>query len=496
MIGVINRKNPRRLQKKLSKSVLIELPRGYRIKFVDQFVKILPFALIVLLKKLISNSEISFTVESVSFMTRANRSARVGQIHSAKKFSKVALFLLGKEIEASNRKKILEEIYNFLENRDNHEKCSDELFNVTKCLVNSSELSSQTWYFLSKLMNMFGFLRAGFICRNASISRRLELSNGRIESNKEVEVTYRAFLEQNKLEQARLFLKKEGYRTRGNYQEIALLYLSMIEDPNDKTLLNSNPLRIDENFFNLVNRKTVALVGTGELDHDYGKEIDSAEVVIRLKFTGRNLLSEIREGGRCDVAQYNNLIAQRKVLAETGSFSEVAGLAHIIDMAPGPNQRQDFAGIRVSNCPHYRLAYPEDDLTSGIRALIHISFSGPKSLKLFGFNFFSEAREYSRTMTNYYESMGWRIGDPTRLAGDISANFFSRTEGHFIHDQLSSFCLAQNLYLAGCFSMDRKGTEILSLKPFEYVERVERLLRSMFASNRVEISRNRAVRGA
>jgi hypothetical protein len=46
----------------------------------------------------------------------------------------------------------------------------------------------------------------------------------------------------------------------------------------------------------------------------------------------------------------------------------------------------------------------------------------------------------------------------------------------FIHDPVSNFCFAQNLYKAGLFEIEPFGASILALTPYQYVERLEEML--------------------
>ena len=72
------------------------------------------------------------------------------------------------------------------------------------------------------------------------------------------------------------------------------------------------------------------------------------------------------------------------------------------------------------------------------------------------------------------------------LHDNADFNFFYRRQGGVraweigqsfaIHDPVSNFCFAQNLYQAGLFEIEPYGASILALTPYQYVERLEEML--------------------
>ena len=99
---------------------------------------------------------------------------------------------------------------------------------------------------------------------------------------------------------------------------------------------------------------------------------------------------------------------------------------------------------------------------------------------LYGFDFYSKREQYDASI--------FGTDTITALLLDDNADlnyFYTRQEGvqeweillsFMIHDPVSNFCFAQNLYKAGLFEIEPYGASILALTPFQYVERLEEML--------------------
>ena len=95
---------------------------------------------------------------------------------------------------------------------------------------------------------------------------------------------------------------------------------------------------------------------------------------------------------------------------------------------------------------------------------------------IFGYDFYSKIEQYSTEVLEFYRPRGVVIGDLFLFErfgglpnGEIAWSFS-------VHDPVSNFCFAQNLYKAGLFEIEPYGASILALTPYQYVERLEEML--------------------
>ena len=115
-------------------------------------------------------------------------------------------------------------------------------------------------------------------------------------------------------------------------------------------------------------------------------------------------------------------------------------------------------------------------VTSGLRLLISIIRRDPSSLKIFGYDFYSDREPYNFGMKSFYEQDAWKMGNGYLYGTKTDYPKTNITFSFGAHDPVSNFCFAQNLYKAGLFDIEPYGKSILELTPYQYVERLEEML--------------------
>jgi hypothetical protein len=113
---------------------------------------------------------------------------------------------------------------------------------------------------------------------------------------------------------------------------------------------------------------------------------------------------------------------------------------------------------------------------SGVRTIIQILRFLPARVKNFGFDFYSTLKPYNDEYTNFYENQSWRLGHANDFIHRGEYIRVVRAKDFSLHDPVSNFCFAQNLYKAGLFEIGPYGASILALTPYQYVERLEEML--------------------
>ena len=196
--------------------------------------------------------------------------------------------------------------------------------------------------------------------------------------------------------------------------------------------------------------------------------------MFRLKYTGRQYLARQEfHGHRCDISQFNSLEALIE-LSKIGQPQElIEDLELILCVAAVP--QVSLQGKPILQIMSVNNMYRTNSV-SGIRSLLQIIRASPKSVRLFGFDFYSKLEFYSSETLNFLQSGSPVFADALmyRFSGlskvMISLSF---CDGH---DPASNFCFAQNLYQAGMFEIEPYGASILALTPYQYVERLEEML--------------------
>ncbi|MSZ67693.1 MAG: hypothetical protein F2712_03385 [Actinobacteria bacterium] len=396
-------------------------------------------------------------------------------MHKCDRLLRIATGLLGSNFPKSYRNLLRKAISLTIKN------ASDRVSNSTSILIATKELELRTfdatsWYQLSRGLFCLGYFRAAWVARENSLDLSIDEGSKQNSSPTAVRRAVEGHLERLNLDSAENILTSTNVLTlktissfreslrwfKGNFTK------NRVGDPGASLADGASK----DLFGLLVNGKTVALVGPGQPRGEYGNEIDASEIVARIKFPGSAYLLDYRLfGKRCDISQYPNLCPLRE-LANLSSYEFFDDLRLIVT---GEANSSPIRNIPVysenQELPMYRTT-----ATSGMRLLVSLIRQGPRSLKVFGYDFYSAREPYNLGMKSFYEMDAWKMGDGYLFGTnadfpktDITVNFGD-------HDPVSNFCFAQNLYKAGLFDIEPYGKSILELTPYQYVERLEEML--------------------
>jgi hypothetical protein len=367
-------------------------------------------------------------------------------------------------------------------NRSLHEDVSYKIIQATEIELNSGdENCADTYYYLSKFLNWFGFLTAGILVRDRSLlicQMRTLCSRS---SERHVELTCGAQIERGDLDKAEKVFRMHTQKFRVGRLPHFQFHLNLLRS--EKTQFVKSDIEefheAEVRMFEIMEGKSVALIGTGTALGDYGEEIDSYDFVVRVKYPGREYMPpKSQHGERCDIAYFTSL-TPLKMLFDNGEEFDALDRLKFLLIAQNTKQHK-FREIPILFLSNLRSVFPNGDLTSGLLCLANLLRFQPSSVKLFGFDFYSTAKLYNSKMIQFYRREGWKIGDPTLMSGDDSNSFTERVQGHFWHDQIANFSFARNLFKAGIIKSEPVSAKILELTPQEYASRIERLLRASF----------------
>ena len=448
-------------------------PKRQLRDFKSSILNYLPAFLVVwLLKKFLNQSEYRLKRESIKFFELSNRAYASNKIRKTDRLLSIALNLVGLHISHSYVALLRNAVAKSIE----YPKCRGEQSGYV--LLATQELKivlfdATGWYQLSRGLFYLGYFRAAWVARENSLDLSIAEGSNSNSSPTSVSRAVEAHLERLDLDSARKTLSETnalGPKALNLLRESLRWFEGNVVE--NSAFRKSNYSEAEQLFQELVNGKSVVLVGPGSAHGEYGVEIDSADTVARIKYPGAEFLLDKRLfGNRCDISQYPGLGPLRE-LADISSYEFFDDLRLIV--AGGS------ASLPVRNTPVFcedqELPMYRTTITSGLRLLISLIRRSPSSLKIYGFNFYSEREPYNSGMKLFYVLFAWKIGDGYLLGKKTDYPKVEITSSFGAHDPVSNFCFAQNLYKAGLFDIEPYGKSILELTPYQYVERLEEML--------------------
>ena len=454
-------------------------PPKRRLKdFKSSILNYLPAFLVVwLLKKFLNQSEYKLKRESFTFFQRANKAYGSYKQRRSARLTRVAFKLLGNEFPKSYARLIIGATNQTQRDASRRGALSSEILGATNLLkIETTDASG--WYQLSRGLFSVGYFRAAWVARENSIE--LSIREGEVAGagatafNRAIQ----AHLERRNFAEVEALLAKLGGQIKDSGLRDIRDYLVMMQNkyvvqPLDP---NSPSFEAEKLFGELISGKSVALVGPGSPSGHYGNEIDSADTVVRIKFVGReHLPPQELHGHRCDINYFGN--TEIETLFSGTSPSELNDWYGILRMTLSFRSKILHIGNSVvhnlsSLAPVYRTTP-----YAGVRVIFAICRAEASNLCLFGLDFYAGSLTYSLENQKFLETTAKRLGHNSfDQRGITEQKSFYRARDLFIHDAVSNFCFAQNLYKAGLFDIEPYGKSILELTPYQYVERLEEML--------------------
>ena len=430
------------------------------------------FVTIWILKKFLIKSDYRLRRESSKFFALCNRAYDSKKKRNTDRLLVIAFNLAGFTIAKSYVALFRNTVESTLENPKCRRRQADRILSATQELE-VSLYDATSWYQLSRGLFYLGYFRAAWVARENSLD--LSISEGSKSSSSPTAVrrAVEAHLERLELDSVRKVLSKTKVleaKALASFRESLQWCAGDVTAKlaNDSSDVGGSKQLIHE----LVNGKKVALVGPGSAHGEHGDEIDSAEIVARIKYPGAEyLLDEKLFGKRCDISQYPGL----GPLRELAAVSSHEFFDHLQLIVGGGTDSQAIRNTAVysedQELPMYRTT-----VTSGLRLLISLIRQSPSSIQIFGYGFYTEPEPYNAGMKTFYERDAWKMGVGFLFGTRSDYPKVEITSSFGAHDPVSNFCFAQNLYKAGLFDIEPYGKSILELTPYQYVERLEEML--------------------
>ncbi len=431
-----------------------------------------PVFVVWLLKKFLIKSDYKLKRESKKFFELCNRSYDARKIRETNRLLIVALNLVGFDASHSYEALLRNAVKSTFKNPSSR-LCQTERILIATQALKKSLFDATSWYQLSRGLFYLGYFRAAWVARENSLDLSIIEGSSQGSGATAVSRAVEAHLERFELASVRTTLVEANVfspKVLDSFQELLSLFEGVVvaNSAEEKSKYGESERLIHE----LVHGKKVVLVGSGSAHGQHGVEIDSADSVARIKYPGAGyLLDKFFFGKRCDISYYGSLGPLRE-LAAISSYEFFDDLSLIV------SGEADSSAVRTTLvfCEDQDLPIYRSTVYSGLRLLISLIRRSPSSLRLFGFDFYSDREPYNSGMKSFYERDGWKIGDGFLFGTKTDYSKGTITSSFGAHDPVSNFCFAQNLYKAGLFDIEPYGKSILELTPYQYVERLEEML--------------------
>jgi hypothetical protein len=358
--------------------------------------------------------------------------------------------------------------------------CNQIVLETSKLSV--AQASAHGWKLVSLALSGLGYIRAGTIARNNCLRAALqEVSSGNA-SNRTTNLAIKGLLESRRFDEARAVIESfSKHSISSPLDETYGDYLSLMNQPrpNLSQPIDERTGQNEDLFSSLIREKRIALVAPGVIDKEYGVEIDSHDTVLRVKFNGRDAMPDEKYvGRRCDITSHNSDLL---TLASDGDINFKETFLDASDLKILIAKKGQFGHIRGIPIRQMDSWAPTflTTATSGTLLIFDALNQTPKSMKLFGFNFYTNRQTYNTALMHKYQSSSNPDGELAR-AYSWSGNKFSNSSiarSHISHDLKSDFLLVKNLYeLSGLIDGTPEVLEILNLTADEYDMRLEEML--------------------
>jgi hypothetical protein len=432
---------------------------------------------VALMRRFVTKSVYQSKRESITFFQRANVAYGAHRQRRSVRLLRVAFGLLGGEFSRDYSRLIIGATNQTQLDASRRSALSGEILDATKALpIDGTDATG--WYQLSRGLFSVGYFRAAWVARENSIELSIREGEAVGAGATAVGRAIQAHLERRNFADVEALLAKSAGQIKDSRLRDIRDYLDMMQNKYVMQPLdpNSPSFEAEKLFSELITGKSVALVGPGSPSGHYGNEIDSADTVVRVKFIDDALLpADNAHGRRTDVAYIGGgnaiMAVKAQQLADADSVI-TEKLKLIISTKTSINKLGKTLVYVFQPC---EVLYRTTSI-SGMRTVSEILKKRPSAAAVFGFDFLASTQPYSNEYVRLYENSSWRLGHAndfiqgSEYVRSVRANDFS------VHDFVSNFCFAQNLYKAGLFEIEPYGASILALTPYQYVERLEEML--------------------
>ena len=430
------------------------------------------FLVLWLLRNILVKSDYMLKRESTKFFRYSNFAYGARQIRRCNRLLGIALRLVCGNFDAGYVSLIRNAVRSTLSNVRKRAELSENILKATK-RIELSKCDASNWYLLSRGLFSIGYFRAAQVARENSLALSILEGNPVNVSSTVLSRRLEAHLEKGEFAEIDKVLTSSHNQLSSKHLNHFEYFSSLFKRGHHYLSDNGVPRnrKNSDLFRDLITSKAVAIVGTGSPQNNYGAEIEGFDTVIRIKFIGKEVLDRKGfHGSRTDISWIGGINAVK--LQEDSLRDDLENLRLIMSNS---TEVQSIGSVPVFVVEDDDVLY-RTPTTSGIRAVKEVIRFLPAKVKVFGFDFYSTSTPYSKEMTEFFENSSWKFGHPNDMSKFGFYFQYARARDFSVHDPISNFCFAQNLYKAGLFDIEPYGKSILELTPYQYVERLEEML--------------------
>ena len=432
---------------------------------------------VALMRRFVTKSDYQSKRESIAFFQRANVAYGAHRQRRSVRLLRVAFGLLGDDFSRDYSRLIIGATNQTQVDASRRGALSGEILDATKALpIGGTDATG--WYQLSRGLFSVGYFRAAWVARENSIELSIREGEAAGAGATAVGRAIQAHLERRNFADVEALLTRSAEQISETGLRDIRDYLDMMQNKYVMPPLdpNSPSFEAEKLFSELITGKSVALVGPGSPSGHYGDEIDSADTVVRIKYVGReHLPPQEFHGHRCDINYFGG--GEIESLLSSCSAIEVPHWYRGLNLLLSSNLLNlQIDDLTILDLPSLSLTY-RTPAYAGLRVIYATCKLQALSTTLYGLNFYADRLAYSVENLKFFADSADKLGHNSfDKKGITEQKSFYRARDLFIHDSVSNFCFAQNLYKAGLFEIEPYGASILALTPYQYVERLEEML--------------------
>lgn len=387
--------------------------------------------------------------------------SRISNLEKSKYFN-VALNLISDSLPEEYVELLVRRIKSLAHTKTESSINNQEVLESTSSLPRNL-LSWFEWYRLAQSLARVGAFQASLVARENSKACAIEPPKYFVSDRIDIAAKVRALIEQSNLNEASLTLQQRAYLDDPTFTKQVLRYIKFLNRSDNfcQNFINegSNAMSL---FSSMIEGKEVAIVGPSQSDLHSGAEIDSMQVVIRIRSFGNGTqLFDKYVGRRVDVSLCNNE-SEIDYMEQIGVNHQLRVAGEKVRLVNSLRQGYNSPVPVVLSDPGQVFAF--GDTMSGMRAVLTVLRARPKSVKLFNFDFYSGVTMWDQNLISRYNAHPFMAGISK---GQFDGNLlWRRTVTR--HDLIGNFLLGQTLYNLKFISGDQNVSKICTFSPETY----------------------------
>lgn len=327
----------------------------------------------------------------------------------------------------------------------------------------SGRISHSDWLIIYQVLITNKFLYVGYLAREKAIEAAAnESSSGHLATYYNLQKKFHAQLELNDFSSAEetLLCIDRQYPEQITTNELWILLHAFTGSSLEE------PIRSNTEYKKLLHNKSVAIVGPAPSKQKQGDDIDSNSTVIRFNYRGAVNKSEWSVYGKKINVSYQNGPNVRAYLNPTvPEYMKDLDLYNVDFIPNGVVELDVNSGLARVNNPRVK------SFNGVLMAVPAVAFDilpfRPKSIAIYGTNFYLSATQYNKSYTVHKNGTDMYKGsqqDISRLLELTGA-----------HDLIVQRRFVKSLLAAGRIRVDKECQKVLDISDEDYMKRMEQL---------------------